>query len=150
MKLPFGFRFEETMAGTWSDGRGAERPIRFTVHARSTDLGQTLRDGTVELDGTIEAEGLVAHAPARGTMLLLPLTKGIIRYELAFTGDDGKPYRLEGQKELRVADLAHTLTTLPAVIVHGDSGAETGRAMLRFDTKNDLLGFLSSWKPLVS
>ena len=155
MKLPLGFAFEETMAGTWSRASGAaggpngERPVAFTVRARAADLAEWLRTGQVGLDGTIEVSGLASHVPARGTMVLAPLRRRIIRYELAFTGDDARPYRLEGQKDLSLADLPGSLTVLPAVIVHGDSGTEVGRATLRFDAKADLVEFLLSWRPVL-
>src|SRR5262249_23133234 len=129
---------------------GAERPIRFSLRAAAEDLARYLRDHTVALSGTLEAEGLAAHAPAEGTMLLAPLTQGIIRYELAFTGDDGQPYRLQGQKNVRLADLAGTMTTLPASILKVEAGVEVGRAVLRFNLKDDFLSFLRSWKPVVA
>src|SRR5262245_13719689 len=154
MKLPLGFAFEETMAGTWwrREAAGAtngERPVAFTVRAQAADLAEWLRTGQVALDGTIEVDGLAAHVPARGTMLLAPLRQRIIRYELAFTGDDARPYRLEGQKDISLADLPGSLTLLPATIVRGDGNEEVGRATLRFDAKADLLEFLRSWRPVL-
>ena len=151
MKLPLGFEFKEEMAGTWTppDG-GAERPIRFSLRASADDLARYLRDHTVTLRGTLEADGIAASAPAEGTMLIAPLTQGIIRYELAFTGDDGHPYRLQGQKNVKLTDFANTMTTLPASILKVEAGSEVGRAVLRFNLRDDLLSFLRSWKPVVA
>jgi hypothetical protein len=151
MKLPLGFEFKEEMSGTWTppDG-GAERSIRFSLRASADDLARYLRDHTVTLRGTLEAEGLAGHAPAEGTMMIAPLTQGVIRYELAFTGDDGHPYRLQGQKNVKLTDFANTMTTLPASILKVEAGAEVGRAVLRFNLRDDLLSFLRSWKPVVA
>src|SRR5206468_4131119 len=121
-----------------------EKPVRFSVRARVDDLASWMRSGEVALEGTITVDGLVGHAPARGTMVLAPLTRRLIRYELAFTGDDARPYRLEGQKDLSLADLPATLTTLPATIVRADSRETVGQGTLHFDAKADLFEFLRS------
>jgi hypothetical protein len=150
MKAPLGFSFREKMAGTWAPpGGGPERSIEFALDARAADLLRFAHDDEVELSGTVALEGLCEGAPARGTMLLAPLTRGLIRYELTFTGDDGKPYRLEGQKNVRWTALAASLTNLSASILAADSGAEVGRAELRFDLRADLIGFLRSWRPVL-
>ena len=150
MKLPFGFAFEETMQGTWRPLAGtdpAERSLSFTVRAEVADVAAWLRDSEVALEGTVAVAGLAEHAPARGTMLLSPLRRGIIGYRLSFTGDDGQPYELAGQKELRTLDWPRAMTTLPATLSRA-SGEPVGEATLHFDTRRDLLGFLASWKPI--
>jgi hypothetical protein len=152
MKLPLGFRFQETMSGTWvkSEGGADRRPIEFSVSAQAADLAQYLKDSRIHLSGTISVEGLAARAPAEGSMVLSPVRRRVIRYEMAFTGDDGRPYRLEGEKRVRVAHLVHSMTTLSAVVLAADSSAEVGRAELRFDVSADLFSFLRSWRPVLA
>src|SRR5438477_7200539 len=118
MKLPLGFSFQEEMSGTWTPPEGgAERPIRFSLQAAAEDFATYLRDHTVALSGMLSAEGLAEQSSAKGTMLIEPLRRGIIRYELAFKGDDGKAYRLEGHKTIKLLDLPRSLTRLPVSLI---------------------------------
>jgi hypothetical protein len=144
---PRGFRFAETMSGTYStlDEPNDHRRFSFSVEARADSILRHLRDGKTTMSGTLEADGLADCVPIEGTLTLLPLTKKIIRYEFSFTGDDGRPYRFEGQKDIRFTDLRRSFTTLPGEIV--DSvGHTVATADTRFDLKADLLQFLASWR----
>jgi hypothetical protein len=146
----FGFRFRESMAGTWTPEGGGpegtrERPISFALTARARSWLQHLRDHGTEVDGTLRMEGFAREAPVRGSLYINPILEGVIRYQLEFTGDDGRPYRLKGQKDVSVVDLVGTLTTLPAT-VEDEHGKVVARARLKFDTR-DLPGFLSSFRP---
>jgi hypothetical protein len=143
-----GFEFQETMAGTYTlaGQAGPPRRVSFTVRAVAGDVLQHLRDGACELEGTFDMEGFADDVPCRGSLEIAPLTKRIIRYELAFAGNDGEPYRLAGQKDIKLSDLVHSMTTLDAAI-HDGKGVEIARARVRFDLRADLLPFLVSWKP---
>jgi hypothetical protein len=143
-----GFGFSETMSGTWSpiDRPDQRRPFRFSLEARSGPLGRFRTDKVVDVNGTLDAEGLATDRAVRGTMIVAPFLRRLIRYELAFTGDDGKPYRFAGQKDIRWLEPVRTWTELPGEIT-GGNGATVGRAEVRFDLRRDSLAFLRSFRP---
>ena len=142
-----GFEFAETMSGTWQPEEigAAERPLSFTVRARAPSVRQHLRDGLAELEGTIDAEGLATAAPATGTLTIRPLRERLIRYDLNFQGDDGRRYRLIGQKDLRARRPLSSITTLPAHIVD-DAGRPLATCRVRFRLREQLIPFLTSWR----
>jgi hypothetical protein len=142
-----GFRFDETMSGTYAynDQPDQRRPFSFSVEARADSILRHLRTAKTTLSGTLEAPGLAAHAPIEGTLVMAPLTRRIIRYEFAFTGDDGKPYRFEGQKDIRLLKPLSSFTTLPASI-YDASGNEVATADTRFDLRGDAVQFFTSWR----
>ena len=104
------------------------------------------RNGKGTLTGTVEAPGLAAAAPTEGTITMRPVIGRIIKYELAFTGDDGKRYRFVGQKDIRWLDALRTWTTLPGEI-SDESGRLVARCQTRFDYKSDWMQFASSFRP---
>jgi hypothetical protein len=146
-KLPLGFEFRETMTGTYSrTGDTQARAIGFSLHAKADDTLQHLRDHEMRVEGTIEMEDFADEASCAGTLYISLLTERVIRYDLQFVGNDGRPYRLTGQKDVRLMDFAKTMTTLPARVLDA-TGQEIARLEVRFDVKADLLTFLASWKP---
>src|SRR5258708_38366333 len=104
-------RFAETMSGTieWDADPGKQHPFRFEVTATN---GQ--------LDGVIYAPPVADGARATGTIVIKPLVQRIIRYELAFTGGDGKPYDMGGQKDISWRSPVKTRPTPPAQILAAD------------------------------
>jgi hypothetical protein len=141
-----GFGFEETMSGTWTRD-GVTRPFSFTVKVRSGPLGAFRRNNQVaEMEGTVEATGLASGTPLRGTLMMRPILGRVIRYEFAFTGDDGQPYTFAGQKDIRWLAPLKTWTELPGEVRDG-AGKLVGTAMTRFDLKKDGVSFMRSWKP---
>ncbi len=147
MALPRGFEFTETMAGTYhlSGQPSEQRRFSFTVTAHAEDLVRHLRDGMARLTGTLEMEGFADEVPLEGTIEIQPLTKKIIRYEFAFVGNDGEPYRFAGQKDIQYRHLMTSWTTLPGSVYDG-RGEEVARARTRFDAKNDLMPWLASFR----
>jgi hypothetical protein len=144
--MGLGFGFEETMSGTWTKD-GVTRPFSFTVKVRSGPLGAFRKnDQVAEMEGTVDAAGLASGKPLRGTLKLQPFLGRVIRYEFAFTGDDGKPYTFAGQKDIRWLAPLRTWTELPGEVRDGD-GKLVGTAMTRFDLKRDGWTFMRSWKP---
>jgi hypothetical protein len=143
-----GFEFRETMAGSFHllANPENERPMSFTVRARSKSFLSFLRNPEVEIEGEVDAEGFADHRRLSGKMGLDVLRTGILPYEFRFTGNDGKPYTFIGQKTVHLADLAHSMTVLPGAII-GEGGNEIGSALLRFDLRSDLLKFLASFRP---
>jgi len=146
MKL--GFEFQEVMSGTYtrSGHPSTTGAMRLNARARAQDAVKHLRDGLVTLDGTLDMEGVADDVPVSGTIEIRPVTQKVLRYDFSFTGNDGRPYRFVGQKDVRFTDLVRTMTTLPGTITDA-AGEEFARATLHFDVKADLLPFLVSWKP---
>jgi hypothetical protein len=103
-------------------------------------------DGKTRMHGTLEADGLATNVPIEGTLTLAPWARRMIRYEFAFRGDDGRSYRFEGQKDIRLRDLRRSFTILPGAILD-DAGNQVGTADTRFDLAADLFQFVSSWRP---
>lgn len=143
-----GFCFDETMAGTMErvDRPGEAVPFSFSIHVQADSTLRWLRDSKARLTGTVEAPGLAASAPAEGTITLKPVLARVIKYDLAFTGDDGQRYRFRGQKDIRWLDALRTWTTLPGEISDA-SGRLVARCQTRFDYKSDWMQFASSFRP---
>lgn len=149
--MKIGFEFEEIMSGTYTPtGKPGETgEIRFKGRARAEDVVKHLRDGMTALEGTLDMERFADDVPIRGTIEIRPLLGKIIRYDFAFTANDGNPYHFTGQKDIRFDAIGDTMTTLVGAVVDAHGG-EVARATLRFDVKADLLPFLVSWKPALS
>jgi hypothetical protein len=96
---------------------------------------------TARLVGQIRLEGF-ADSPVTGKIVIVPDQKRGI-YELAFTGQDGAPYRFRGQKELLVLNLGDALTLLEGSIYDSSAG-EIGRLVARFDVRGNLGSLLRS------
>lgn len=142
-----GFQFAETMAGTFElDGEpGSKHPFRFEVRAVAESTRAHLKDGRADLQGIIYAAPLAASADATGTITIRPIGQRIIRYELAFTGDDGKDYELVGQKDIRWRSPLKTFTSLPAEILDEDH-RRVGTAQTSFDLRAQGIRFLRSFR----
>lgn len=138
--------FSETMSGTWTpvDGSG-RRVLSFSVDADATSAFDYLKDGAMELRGVMRAEGLADEAQVDGRLEVQPLRRRIA-YRLEFKGDDGKLYRFAGQKNLSVFRPLKSATTLPGELTNRE-GALVGRALVRFDLRRDLVGFLRTFRP---
>jgi len=143
-----GFEFSETMTGRYALAAkpGPERRFVFRAHMRAPSLWSHLRDGGMELEGTLDMDGFADHAPIRGHLTMLPWTKKLIRYEFAFTGNDGKRYRFVGQKNIKFTKLRKTFTTLPGSVLDAN-GHEVAHATTYFDVDSDLQRFMRSWRP---
>ncbi|HEU0029043.1 MAG TPA: hypothetical protein VFQ53_00330 [Kofleriaceae bacterium] len=142
-----GFEFAETMSGTieWDDKPGTKHPFRFEVSAHAGSIRRHLLDGKAILQGTIYAPPIAEGAPAEGVITIRPVGQRIIRYELAFAGDDGKHYELVGQKAIRWTSPLRTFTELPAEILD-EEHRRVATCQARFDLKRDGLTFLRSFR----
>src|SRR3954467_6745753 len=111
-----GFQFAETMSGTveWDHEPGVTHPFSFRVSAHAESTRDHMRDGRAQLTGVLSAPPIAQAAPTHGVITIRPVGQRIIRYELAFVGDDGKPYELVGQKDIRWRAPLTTFTRLPA------------------------------------
>ena len=143
-----GFEFQEVMSGTFTRTGKPDQvgQIRFAARIQARNLRQHLSDGLASLDGTLDMEGFADDVPISGTIEIRVLMGRLIRYDFSFLGNDGQPYRLSGQKDIRFSDLLRTMTHLPATVTD-TRGEEVARAQLVFDVKADFLPFLISWKP---
>jgi hypothetical protein len=142
-----GFEFWETMAGAYHfvDKPHDERPMSFTVHAKSPPLLRFLRHPEVEIEGEVFAPGLANHRYVRGTLGMDLFRTGTLPYKFRFVGDDDKSYVFQGQKDVSALALLETMTSLPGSIRNGN-GLEVAIALLRFDARSDLLTFLRSFR----
>ena len=146
-----GFQFAETMEGTveWATQPGVEHPFSFEVTAEAASTRAHLHDGKATLHGVVHAPPLAQTAEAEGTITIRPVGQRIIRYELSFTGDDGKPYQLVGQKDIRWWAPMRTFTYLPAEILD-QQHRRIGTCRTTFNVKRDGWSFLRSFRPLPS
>jgi len=144
-----GFQFSETMAGTvaWDSQPGPPQPFSFEVTAEAESTRTHLRDGKAALRGVVHAPPIAAAGAAEGVITIRPLGQRIIRYELAFRGDDGRTYRVFGEKAIRLSSPIHSFTYLPAEILD-DQDRRVGVCEARFDHKRDLWSFLRSFRRL--
>lgn len=142
-----GFEFRETMSGTFrlSGGDETQRPMTFTIRARSRSLLAFLREPIVEIEGEVDASGFADHRHLRGTLDMDILRTKELRYEFQFKGNDGKPYAFSGKKTLSPRDLLGSMTVLPGTL-NDEVGREIGGALLRFDLRSDLVKFLLGFK----
>jgi len=143
-----GFRFSEKMSGTFVETGEAGQPQRrlsFTVEAHTTSWLDYMRTGRTAIRGTLEADGFADGVPLEGHLILLPLTRRIIRYAFNFTANDGNPYRFAGQKEIRFFAPMAGFTHLPAGI-YDASGREVATCRLHFNVRRHLVPFLASWR----
>lgn len=143
-----GFEFAETMSGTieLDAAPGKKHPFKFEIRAHAASTRSHLRDGKAQIQGVITAPPIAASADADGTIVIRPLGKRIIRYELSFLGDDGKRYEMVGQKDISWRRPVATFTTLPAEILDEDH-RRVATCLTRFDYRNDLWSFLKSFRP---
>jgi hypothetical protein len=142
-----GFQFAETMSGTieWDAEPGVRHPFRFEITARADSTREHFATGKAVLEGTIHAPPRAEGVTAHGVITIRPIGQRIIRYELAFIGDDGKPYELVGQKDIRWRAPLRSFTVLPAEILDGEH-----RRVATCDTAFDLRhlwSFVRSFRP---
>jgi hypothetical protein len=142
-----GFEFRETMAGSFHllSAPDDERPMSFTIRARARSMLSFLRRPEVEIEGEVDAEGFADHRRLSGTLGLDVIRTGTLPYAFRFTTNDGKPCVFSGKKTVSVRELSHSMTVLPGSLLD-ESGAEIGRALLRFDMRSDLLKFITSFR----
>jgi hypothetical protein len=141
------FEFRETMAGSFHllSHPDDERPMSFTIRARSRPLLSFLRRPVVEIEGEVDAEGFADHRHLRGSLGLDVLRTKTMPYAFRFTANDGAIYSFIGKKTITPRELALSMTVLPGSIVD-EEGREVGRALLRFDLRSDLGRFLKSFR----
>jgi hypothetical protein len=151
--VAFGFELSESLSGSWYrlDDPTTDRAIRYTLKLGVSGLRRFMKERRLEAKGTIFIEGLAEGEvdegrPLFGTIVWRLIDEKRVPYDLELQGDDGKHYRLRGQRDFFLHDAVASLTVLPASI-YDESGAEIGRATLRFDPRTELPTMLKSIRP---
>jgi hypothetical protein len=91
-----GLRFTETLSGTYTRDTApdAHRRVSITWSAR-------VQGTRAEISGRIYADGLCEDAPLDGEARFRRSPPTMI-YDLRFTGAEGLPYALRGQRSVRI------------------------------------------------
>jgi len=146
--MGLGFELREGFSGSYYR---LDRPLEDYAIEISLRLGvdgirRFAKDRRIQATGTIVAERLATRGrPLEGTLAMKLFDERRVPYDLAFQGDDGRTYRLRGQRDFFVHD-ARSLTVLPASL-YDDSGVEIGRAVMRFDARTELPALVKSFRP---
>lgn len=152
--MGLGFEMKESFSGSYYrlDEPLLDHAMRISLHLGVDGLRRFLRERKVVAEGTVFAEKLAERVPGgvplSGSLTMKLFDEKRIPYDLAFEGDDGKTYRLRGQRDFFVHDAVDSLTMLPASL-YDDANVEIGRALLRFDPKTELPTLVRSFRPRV-
>ena len=135
-----GFRYAETLSGTFARTGEAEQHRRFALEldTRAPSTFGYLRGGAAPVSGHLLADGLAVNVPVEGEVRFA-LRDRRVEYDLIFTADDARPYQLRAARELP------GMMELTGAICDG-SGREIAEICARFDWRADLLEFLTSWR----
>lgn len=151
--MTIGFELEETLSGSWYrlDDDRTDRAIRYTLKIAAHGLRRFVKDRRLEAVGTIFLEGLAegeggAGVPVFGAVTFRLFDQRRVPYDLELRGDDGRHYRLRGQRDFFMHDALDSLTVFPASL-YDEAGMELGRATLRFDPRAELGPTLRSVRP---
>lgn len=151
--MAFGFELSEALSGSWYrlDDPTTDRAIRLSLRLGVSGLRRFLVERRIEAKGTIFIEGLAEGVagqgqPVFGSLVWRLLDEKRVPYDLELQADDGKHYRLRGQRDFFVHDAFDALTILPASL-YDEHGDEMGRAKLRFDARTQLPLTLKSIRP---
>jgi len=153
-----GFELAERITGTYYrlDDPLVERTLSITLRLQVIGVTRFLRERRIEGEGMIFADDLASSrgggSSIAGTLEWKLLDQKRVTYDLAFEGDDGKRYRLRGQRDFFLHDLVGSLGVLPATLYHspvGGEDVELARATLRFEPRLELPALLKSFRPLV-
>jgi len=151
--MAFGFELSESLSGSWYrlDDPMTDRSIRYALRLGVAGLRRFLRERRLEANGTIYIEGLAEGEKGEGSPMFGTLHWRLpdeqrVPYDLELQGDDGKHYRLRGQRDFFLHDAFDSLTIFNASI-YDDAGEEMGRATLRFDPRSGIPAMLRSIRP---
>jgi hypothetical protein len=148
--MGLGFVLDESFSGHYYllDDPLRDWAIAIDLHLGVDGLRRFARDRKIEAEGTIVAERLAKDGRRiDGTVTMKLFDERRVPYDLSFEGDDGKWYRLRGQRDFFVHD-TRSLTVLPASL-YDEDGVEIGRAVMRFDPRTQLPALVRSFRPRV-
>jgi hypothetical protein len=152
--MGLGFEMKESFSGSYYrlDEPLRDHAVRVSLRLGVDGMRRFLRERKVVAEGTLYAEGIAEREPdgvaLHGSLTMKLFDEKRIPYDLTFEGDDGRTYRLRGQRDFFMHDAVDSLTMLPAS-VYDDANREIGRALLRFDPKTELPALLRSFRPRV-
>lgn len=150
--MALGFELQESFSGSFYrlDDPLRDHAMQISLRLGVNGLRRFLRERRIEAAGTVHAEELAERLPAgvplHGSLTMKLFDEKRIPYDLAFEGDDGRRYRLRGQRDFFMHDVMDSLTILPASL-YDDAGTEIARATLRFDPKTELPAMMRSFRP---
>lgn len=150
--IGLGFELSESFSGSYYllDEPLRDHGIRISLRLAVSGMRRFLRERKVEAEGTIFAEHIAQRDPEgvrlHGTLTMKLFDEKRIPYDLSFVGDDGRGYRLRGQRDFFMHDAIDSLTILPASL-YDDAGIEIGRVVMRFDPKTELPLLVKSFRP---
>ncbi len=139
-----GFFFRETMRGSYYllGAPLEERGLEFTLKVETRKILRFAREATCAIHGKVTVEGIASDADLEGT---LAFRERRLPYDFTFTGDDGKRYRLRGQKDFKWFAPAESMSTLPITLLD-EHDEEIGRAIVRFDLRSDTAKLVKSFR----
>lgn len=132
-------RFDEEMSGVTADGR----KLVLRLHVEAKKVRRMLLAQTMDLRGEVDLERVCKGAALEGTLIVGKPWHRIMRYELAFHGDDGARYRFVGKKNVRYLSPRESLTTLAGEITRDGEEYTTATVTFRW---SDLPEFLRSFR----
>lgn len=150
--MGLGFELSESFSGSYYrlDEPLQDHALRFSLRIRVDGLRRFVMDRRASALGVVHAERLAERSaggvPLEGTVTMKLFDEKRIPYDLSFEGDDGRTWRLRGQRDFFVYDAVDSLTILPASL-YDHRGVEWGRAVLRFDPKTELPAMVRSFRP---
>lgn len=150
--MVFGFDLSESLSGTYYrlDQPARDLAIRLALHVSIEGIRRFARERKARVEGTLYADELAegdgTGKPVSGHLTWKLFDEKRIPYDLTFEGDDGRVYRLRGQRDFFLHDAVDSLTILPASL-YDEAGAELARATLRYDPRTELPATLRSLRP---
>jgi hypothetical protein len=145
--MSIGFAFAETMRGNYyllADPTD-ERAMSFTLRASSKGFRSFAHDPVARIEGRVAIEGFADDAPFEGNLAFRFGQQRRLTYDFTFVGNDAKPYRFRGQKDLTPLAIVESFTTLSGSL-YDEGKREIGRATLRFDLRSDIHKLLRSFR----
>jgi len=135
-------RFRQSLFGSYrkTTEPGIERPLELELSGTRDTLVPGL-GGTVAVRGEISARGFAEHRAVSGSVRLERWVPFAMSYDLEFTGDDDRAYRLVAERRPRLADIVYSASRIRGRIT-GSDGEQVATADLRLDFRRDLGGLV--------
>jgi hypothetical protein len=149
--MGLGFHLAEAFSGQYHlfEDPMRDHAIAIALRLDVDGMRRFLRERKIAAQGTVHADTLAKDGRAlEGSVAMRLFDERRVPYDLAFEGDDGRIYRLRGQRDFFVHDALSSLTVLP-LSLYDDAENEIGRALLRFDPRTELRTTVKSFRPRV-
>jgi choline dehydrogenase-like flavoprotein len=130
------------MHGTLRDRWNRPAPVEFSVNVDSDHAGHFARNGRARVVGIVRAPPWTEDAVLEGVICVRPVLGRSITYDLAFSDDAGRTYRLEGRKSLSWRRPLSSLTDMGVALFSEGECLARGRMVFEF---SEALRFLHSW-----